>query len=187
VPSGPEIRWSSSWTISSGGRRPSGRAWLRAGTPVDGAEELVRPSRLSDVAEQRAGVAAPREHGELVDGGDHEGGQFAVDLFVDEQDRKPAPRVLRPTRTAFGADAGDADLFAGLVLGRDMTRLSPLDRSDDSHHGHSVSGNGLGPRLFLYSVTLVATSAIVLAVALRPTHSPIGQALLRRARGEFLA
>src|SRR3954465_3223894 len=64
----------------------------------------------------------------------------------------------------------------GLVLPPLSSKLWPVSRSP--HHGQSASGNGdgaLGEVAFWYSTMRSATSLSVLAVAERPTHSPMAK------------
>ena len=74
VPSGPEIRCSSSWTISSGRRG------------VD--PELNRRARL----------VPPRHRRELVGGRDDQGRPVVVDVLVDDVDRKAAANAQALSR-----------------------------------------------------------------------------------------
>ena len=145
VPSGPEIRCSSSWMISSGGRRPLGQLLgvLRHSPVVERRRRSARPWRASDAAEEHAGLAAPGQHRELVDGGDEEGGQLAVDLLVDDEDRQARPVVRaevageversrrRPRR------ASSAWARASKLVWPELARRTT---------GSSSSGNGDGAR-----------------------------------------
>ena len=88
VPSGPEIRCSSSWMIRSGGSS-GGRCRAAGPARLGGAVEPVRVVAV-DMAEERAALADPGQRRELVDGRDQEGRQPAVDRLVDGHDRQRA-------------------------------------------------------------------------------------------------
>ena len=103
VPSGPLMRCNSSWMIRSGGRRGLAgtvRAapnlpslvfgWLPASS-ISGDRNPCRSQKPSTCPKSICGLALPRHLGELVHRGDQEGGELAVDLLIDHQDRD-APR-----------------------------------------------------------------------------------------------
>ena len=86
MPSGPEIRCSSSWMMrSGGGSRPPGSGWPCA--RVARAVEAVLVVAVH-AAEERADLAGPRQGRELVHRGDQEARQPAVDRLVHGEDRQ---------------------------------------------------------------------------------------------------
>ena len=116
VPSGPEIRCSSSWMIRSGGGSGAARRVAAAG--LRGAVE-AGPIVPVGAAEEAAGLADPGEGGELVDGGDQESREPAVDRLVDGDDRQRA--VAGEVALEVGAD--DAQLAGLVVVGQEREGL----------------------------------------------------------------
>jgi hypothetical protein len=86
---------------------------------------------VGGAAEQHAGLAAPRHHGELVDGGDQEVGELLVDLLVDEEDRQALARPLLlgvEAIAALAVDDGAGELgLAGLAVVVDQLDVVDLD------------------------------------------------------------
>src|SRR6218665_3296094 len=97
VPSGPLMRWNSSWMIRSGGWIGATFLTLTAGEFFDAGmfarAIAVRPHQAGALAflihatKQRAHLTAPRHHGELVHGGDHHRRRTVVDLLIHRQHR----------------------------------------------------------------------------------------------------
>ncbi len=81
MPSGPEIRWSSSWTISSGG------------------------GDVGAAVEQRCGLVSPRNRRELVGRRDDQRRSVAVDVLVHDVDGQA---VLGTRRTRRGSGSASA-------------------------------------------------------------------------------
>ena len=163
VPSGPEIRCSSSWMTRSGGSRsPPG-----SGLPtcrVARAVEAVLVVALH-AAEERAHLAGPRHGRELVHRGDHEAGQPAVDRLIDRQDRqrplsrlKSQCRLTQVTRRSVGS-SGFGTSWNEFVL-----NFVP-------HQGHSSSGIGDGLRSSFLKAIVLARAESGLLSPLRPIRS----------------
>ena len=107
VPSGPAMRCSSSWMISSGGGRGFGepRSRPRLGRPV----ESVGPMTVG-AAQQHPRGSDPRQRRELVDRRDQEGGQPPVEGLVHRHHRQ------RPVAREGALEAGaDETERAGVV------------------------------------------------------------------------
>jgi hypothetical protein len=88
---------------------------------------------VAGAAEEHAGLAAPRHHRELVDGGDEEVGQLLIDLLVDEEDRQALAAALQRGVEALAAVAVDDRAgVAGLagaafvILELDVLDLDPF-------------------------------------------------------------
>ena len=97
VPSGPEIRCSSSWMIRSGGGSGVGQLLPDAGVARHRRSHRVVPIRAT---EQRATRADPRQARELVDRGDHEARHPPVDRLVDRDDRQRVLALERARQVA---------------------------------------------------------------------------------------
>ena len=100
------------------GRRQR-RGQRASSVPVAGAVEAVLVVAVG-TAEEGADLAGPGHGGELVDRGDQEAGQAAIDRLVDRQDRQR----LVAGEVAASVDADDAQVGRLVRVGHELERVA---------------------------------------------------------------